>query len=168
MMTESSDRHFHGSFRSVLAILACVVAYGCTSIPADRLYSQPLPDQPAATVVNWGSVIGTAGTCGFPGSGRICRAWIGSVEGKLLHYEDNEVRVQPGPHSFALACNYASGLPPFLGALQSVIMVYEGTFEADRKYYVRCIKGDDRARVWLAATAEGEASPEFVFQSYGN
>ena len=90
------------------------------------------------------------------------------MEGKLLHYEDNEVRVQPGPHSFALACNHASGLPPFLGALQSVIMVYEGTFEADRKYYVRCIKGDDRARVWLAATAEGEASPEFVFQSYGN
>lgn len=160
--------HICRSFLAVLTMPLMVATYGCTSIPADRLYAQPPADQPATTVVNWGSVVGTAGTCGFPGSGRICRAWVGSVDGKLLHYEDEAVRVQPGQHSFALACNYASGLPPFMGSLQSVIMIYEGTFEADRKYYVRCAKGDDRARVWLATTADGEASPEFVFRDYGN
>lgn len=150
-----------GVMAGSLALLACV------SIPKEAKYVEPAEGAAVAVVQNWGVMGGATTTCQFPGSSRVCRAALMSVDGKVLPVTGQTTRVAAGEHVASLLCLTWQGGPMFWGKQGAVGVALRGPFETGRRYYVRYVLEEGVARVWLAGSEAGEALPEFVEEKVG-
>jgi hypothetical protein len=151
--------------RTVVVVVACLALPACVSIPENAKYVEPPASAAVAVVQNWGVMGGATTTCQFPGSSRVCRATLTSIDGKVPSIAGQTTRVAAGEHIASLLCLTWQGGPVVFGGMKAVGVALRGPFEAGRRYYVRCVIEAGTARLWLAGSEDGGALSEFVVES---